>query len=552
MAWKKNLVFGLAVACGLLFLLSSITPKFRFKADPKNIVEISNRADFEETVQKANESFAQIWTEKKLAPTGKADLHLIARRISLGLTGTIPSLEELRQFDKWPDDEKIPRWTNYLLSDRRYGDYMAERMARAFVGTDEGVFIVYRRRRFVHWLSDELMKNRRYDDLVRELLTDTGLWTDSPAVNFVSVTADANKENQPDPIRLAARTSRAFLALRIDCLQCHDDNLGTSNLNPEGERREGVQQDFHKLAAFFVDVKTSLRGIQDEKQMRDYKYQLLGDETETMIEESVPFYPELIPAEGTKREKLAGWITHPDNEAFARAIVNRVWGILCSRPLNEPVDDIPLGADCHPVLDLLAKDFAEHDFDFHRLIQLIVSTDAFQRDSKADFEITPEHEKHWAAFPITRLRPEQMAGCIIQASSLSTINARSNVIERLVRFGQERDFVQRFGDVGEDEFGLKSETIPQRLLLMNGEVVSERTEANPLLLNTPSQLSAFSETDEKTIENLYLVAFTRLPNEAEKTYFVEKIKNKKFEDRTQALEDSLWALVDSSEFGWNH
>ncbi|MEC8590156.1 MAG: hypothetical protein VXZ15_01260, partial [Planctomycetota bacterium] len=80
-------------------------------------------------------------------------------------------------------------WLNYILEDERFADYFAERLARAYVGVENGPFIVYRRRRFVHWLSDQILSNRPYDDLVRHLLTDEGLWTDSPAVNFVSVTA---------------------------------------------------------------------------------------------------------------------------------------------------------------------------------------------------------------------------------------------------------------------------------------------------------------------------------------------------------------------------
>ena len=70
---------------------------------------------------------------------------------------------------------------------------MAERFARAYVGVENGQFLIYRRRRFVLWLSDRLHENLRYDQLVRELLTDEGLWTDSPAVNFVTATIDDNE-----------------------------------------------------------------------------------------------------------------------------------------------------------------------------------------------------------------------------------------------------------------------------------------------------------------------------------------------------------------------
>ena len=67
-------------------------------------------------------------------------------------------------------------WVNYLLSDDRFHDYAAERLARAFVGTENGPFILYRRRRFVSWLSDQLKENRPYDQLARHIISDSGLW----------------------------------------------------------------------------------------------------------------------------------------------------------------------------------------------------------------------------------------------------------------------------------------------------------------------------------------------------------------------------------------
>ncbi len=82
--------------------------------------------------------------------------------------------------------------------------------------------ILYRRRRFVAWLADQLAQNRPYDQLVRELIASEGLWTNKPATNFLSVTVQTDSKNQPDPVRLAGRVTRAFLGLRLDCAQCHN------------------------------------------------------------------------------------------------------------------------------------------------------------------------------------------------------------------------------------------------------------------------------------------------------------------------------------------
>src|SRR5262249_39591740 len=148
--------------------------------------------------------------------------------------------EELRQFEGLPPDERLDWYLEHILADRRFADYFAERFARAFVGTEGGPFVFYRRRRFVNWLADEMAANRPYDQIVRELIATEGLWTSKPASNFVSVTAQQDNHNQPDPVRLAGRVTRAFLGLRLDCAQCHDHPFA-----------DWKQSDFEGLSAFF-------------------------------------------------------------------------------------------------------------------------------------------------------------------------------------------------------------------------------------------------------------------------------------------------------------
>ena len=73
-------------------------------------------------------------------------------------------------------------------------------------------------------------------------------------------------------------------------------------------------------------------------------------------------------------------------------------------PGGRPVP-APRAGPFPPGLQLLADDFVASGYDVHRLIRLIAASDVFQRDSRAEFEITAEHEKAWAVFPLSRLRP---------------------------------------------------------------------------------------------------------------------------------------------------
>ena len=520
------------------------------EAEDSNNPQNASDPEIAEIVSKVNAAFRKDWDDRGLEVANRATDLELARRLSLGLTGTVPSLEELRSFEARPADQRVAWWLQHLGEDRRTADYVAERFARAFVGTENGPFLVYRRRRFVSWLSEELDNNRPYDQIVRQLVAGDGLWTDSPAVNFLTVTLDDNEEGEPDPIRLAGRTTRAFLGMRIDCLQCHDDRLGNLELGTADDRRYGLQSDFHQLAAFFGDAELSLLGVKDNDE-RKYRYQYLEATEEQVINAAVPFAGEFLSGEGTKRQRLANWVTSKKNKAFARATVNRVWAMMCGRPLHDPIDDIPLHGPFPPGLELLAEDFIEHDFDIHRLVYVIASTDVYQRSSAADFQITSEHEAAWAVFPLSRLRPEQVAGAMIQSCTLTTINAEAHIFSQLARFFEQNDFVQRYGDVGEDEFDERAGTVTQRLLMMNGDLLKQRTGQN-MLRNAASRIAALAPDDRKAVETAYLCILTRRPTQRELQTFVSRLEGKRGAERQQQMEDLYWVLLNSTEFSWNH
>ena len=502
-----------------------------------------------ETLDDVNAEFRQSWDARGLTAAPRADDLTIARRMSLALVGSGPSLEEIRALEAIPAEQRVAWWTDHLLEDRRFTDYWAERLARTYVGNDNGPFLVFRRRRFTMGLSDELYKNTPYDELVRKLIAEQGIWTGKPATNFITASADPNKANQPDEIRLAGRTARAFLGMRIDCLQCHDDKLGTINLGSPENIHSGTQADFHQLAAFFGPTEIRLVGVRDGKQPYSYKY--LDAEKESVVPAKVPFLEDIADGHGNRRKQLARWVTHPNNKPFARATVNRVWALLFGKPLLTPIDDIPLVAKFPPGMQVLADDFVAHGYDLKRLIRLIVASEPFQRDSRADFEITPEHEEHWAAFPLTRLRPEQMAASLVQSSQLSTIDAEAHVLLRIAKFAQTEEFVRRYGDIGEDEFTSRAGTIPQRLLMMNGNLVKERTGDN--FFNAAAiRIASLSRQPAKQVEAAYLATLTRRPTDPELSHFINRLTKREETSRAQAMEDLYWTLINSTEFSWNH
>ncbi len=205
------------------------------------------------------------------------------------------------------------------------------------------------------------------------------------------------------------------------------------------------------------------------------------------VEPRVPFCPELLPDTGSPREQLAAWVVDARNPNFARATVNRVWALVLGRPLAEPVDDLRAAGELHPALGLLADDFAANGYNLHRLIRTIAATQVFRLDSAVADSPSEAQEEAWAVFPMTRLRPEQVAGALFQCSSLTTLGPQSHWFIRMVTYTGRNDFVRRYGDTGEDEFDSRGGTIPQRLVLMNGDIVRDKIKSD--FFTAPSRIA---------------------------------------------------------------
>ncbi len=540
LAWLRNAVMVGALAVTAVWSVGEwfVPPVTAAKKDIG--IRADDMVEMQRVAQAVNDDFTKGWTQHGMQPAPHADDLTLVRRLSLALTGTIPSLQEIRTLETVPGVDAVQWWLTQLFNDRRSSDYLAERFVRLYVGIENGPFLIYRRRRLVDWMSEALQKNRPYDQIVRELIDCEGVWTTNPAVNFISVTNQ--QKGGPDEKKLATKVSRAFLGVRIDCVECHDGKLDSP----------WKQTDFHQLAAYFGQMNFNINGLRDDpKQKYDYRY--LGKMEKEVVPAKVPWKPELLPSKGSPRERLAAWVTAKENKAFARAIVNRMWAMLFNRPLVAPVDEIPLDGPFPAGLELLADDFIAHGCDLQRLVRIIAATQVFQQSSQsADpaHPATQAAESAWAVFPVTRLRPEQMAGSVIQASSLSTIDAETHVIFRLKRDADVNSFVKRYGDSGEDTFDDGAGTIPQRLLLMNGNMISNNIDNNPLI-NASTRIGILAPSNAAAVEAAYLSIFTRKPTEAEAEHFEGQLAAAK-RSRNNAMSDLYWTLMNATEFSWNH
>lgn len=523
-----------------------VTHAARSPLDHQRRAEIPvDLADLRPVVAAVDASFQARWKADGIKPAPAAPDLQVLRRLSLALHGSTPSLEEIREFESDQEPGRLERWTAHLLRDQRFAFYFAERLARGFVGTEGGQFLVFRRDRFVEWISGQLQQDVPYDAMVRSLISSQGLWTGEPATNFITA---AVNEQEVDENKLAGKTVRAFLGQRIDCAQCHD--------HPFDHWKQGQ---FEGLAAFYGQVRQSIVGIEDKTSEKgtpvEYSVQDRKTLEQRVVDVSVPFHPEWLPESGTRRERLAAWVTHPENRQFERAIVNRVWALMFGRAFHEPVDDLPAAPEGREdLLDLLGRDFRAHHCDVKRLVEVIAASAPFRLDSQASEPDVKtgdldRAEAEWALFPLIRLRPEQVIGSVLQSGTLQTADQNSHILFRMIRLLQGTQFVKEYGDLGERELEDRGGTIPQRLLLMNGNLASEAFKSGPV--TAAGRISGMASTPEACVDAAYLVCLSRRPSPEEQAHFVAQLNDSSLQQQ-DVVEDLFWSLFNSTEFSWNH
>lgn len=577
--------FGLALFAAGYFLARALFPTGPSLAVSPTPNTPGSQVD--EAIARLDAALERRWQAAGARPANPAEPLTVVRRLTLVLAGTIPSLAEIRAFEARNPAEAVRWWRDTLLADRRHHDYFAERFARGYVGTHIEPPNVFRRDIFVDWISRQLAADRPYDEWVREMIAATGIWTEAPAANYLTATCDFNTYEGPDKIQLAGRTAQAFLGVNLECAECHDHPF-----------EQWTRDDFRGLAAFFANTRrTSYGGLRDLERLptdlspAPKRAAMLGPVDKTAKNGSmaapvpatdivlnpslqgplpvtapapgngapdrdaaprVLFAATLLPAEGTERERLAAWITAPDNRAFARTLVNRVWTLLMGESLVGTVANVPVAGPFPEELELLVDDFVEHGRSVRRLCQVITGSRVFLLDSRARDESrgSSNEKTNWTAYPVTRFRPEQEASAVLQVGHLDPYGAGTLFPARVRDAIGHLRFREQFGDLGEKEHSDSSASVTQKLLLMNGDLVTRNTSSSPLAAS--SLVALFAPDDASAIEIAYLATLTRRPTPPESDHFTQRLAGKTGPARIEAMADLYWSLVNSAEFSWNH
>jgi hypothetical protein len=484
------------------------------------------------------------WTTAQVHPAPIAGDGEFLRRAYLDLTGVIPRVSEVRQFlaDDHPD--KRQRLVDELLESPRYATHMATTWRNRILplGVDPE-----RSREAVglqKWLRTRFAKNLRYDNLVGELLLTIGGDELGPALYY--------QANDVSPEKLAASSAELFLGLKLECAQCHDHPFA-----------DWSQKDFWGLAAFFARVKAP----DDRSMMMRSSYRIVDAERGDV---QLPGSGEIVPpkyprgdaaaddARRTRRTQLALWMTSRDNRYFARAAVNWAWSHLFGQGLVDSLDNVDEQdtSTSSQLLDELANYFVQSGFDLKQLWRTLASSRTYHLSSQHPDPDSAEPEL-FARMLAKPLTPEQLYDSFVVLAPRAAVGtgltpgagavvATTVLDENPVRL----EFVRRMrpppGSVTEYRAGTL-----QVLMLMNGLATTDVTAHDRSSLLGALDAPFMSGDDQ--VETLFLAALSRQPDSQERVACAKALSDcETDDDRSRALSDLLWALVNSTEFAFNH
>jgi len=388
---------------------------------------------------------------------------------------------------------------------------------------------------FRQWIHDSIAADKPYDRMARELLTARGSSDDDPAANYFRVTREAKPTME--------KTTQVFLGVRMVCAQCHDHPF-----------ERWTQNQYYEMAAFFSTV--GLRAgyeVGEEivfDRRADYEMHHPKD-SHVVPPRFLVASPVEVPADERRRDAFAQWITSRDNPFFAKAIANRVWSYLFGKGIIDPVDDIRASnPPSNPaLLEALAKDLADHNFDLQYLMRTIVNTRAYQTSIETNDWNAGDRVNFSHAFP-RRLSAEELMDAVEAAAgarpNFPEVPEDTNA-EQLVdpHVGQE-GFLDVFGRPPREsacECERRADfSLPQALNLVNGGTISDAV-ADPK--GRVAKLVLGGKNDEAIVEDLYLAALGRMPTSVERERGLRYLGGGARATRAQ---DLLWALLNSKGF----
>ena len=469
------------------------------------------------------------------------------RRVSIDICGQLPTVEEVFAFVINEDTDKRSVLIDRLLDQDAFLDIWVMKWAellqiRTGRTVDAKAAFLY-----FQWLQEKFYGDAPLDEIVVELLSATGNTFDNPQANFYQV--------DRDKLKTAENVAQVFLGMRIQCAQCHNHPFDRWTMD-----------DYYSFASFFAKVRV--------KPSSDPRKNIVsfggGKEIKHPVNGS-NMMPKFLGGESPdvegkdRRAVLAQWITDPKNPYFAKNVSNIVWAHFFGRGIVDEVDDVrvsnpPVNA---ALWDELGQSFVKSNYNLKELVRLICNSRTYQLSTRAN-DSNESDLTNFSHAALRRMRAEVMLDVLTQVTATED---KFSGLPKGARATQIADgkttnyFLQTFGRSTRESVcscEVKQEpNLSQALHLLNGAAVHNKIKQGNLVGKwLKSEMSK-----EEIVRTLYLRTLARTPTESEMMSVLVVLENWQVDSKKKAdikkaeknaLEDLFWALLNSSEFMFNH
>jgi hypothetical protein len=493
----------------------------------------------------------QKWQQLGLVPSELCTDEQFIRRLSLDLTGTLPTPAQVLAFTADPDPKKRAKLVDALLESADYSFYFANKWAdilrvkrRNDASRAKGTFA------FHDWIRAAVVADKSYDQFARDILGASGDEVSSPPTVWY--------KELVNPEQFVDDTAQVFLGLRMACAQCHHHPY-----------EKWSQDDYWGLAAFFGRVNRKAVQMPGDTPGQQPSRLVISTRARGGVQNKRTGQPAVMkPLDGKPmevgpyddpRQKLVDWMVAGDNPFFARAVANRYWAHFFGRGIVDPLDDMRVtNPPSNPeLLDALAQDLVKNGYSLKGLIRTICNSRTYQLSS-APNEQNKHDKQNYARYYPRRMSAEVLFDAVNQVTdapaAFGGLPADRHAPRRAIMLPDEA-FPSYFLDV----FGR-----PQRISACECERVSEANLAQALhLLNSDEMQGKLSRAggradalakdprpDADKVDELFLWAFARKATPDQRAAALDHI-GKHAANKKVAYENILWALLNTKEFIFN-
>jgi len=505
--------------------------------------------------------FAQL-KRLRINPSAVCSDSEFVRRVYLDVTGLLPPAEKARQFVASTDPQKRARLIDELLASPEFNDMMALRWADLLKVEEKtldkkGVAVFHK------WIRDSFEQKKSLNQFAKELLEARGSTYKVPPTNLYRTLRNPSARGEA--------TAQLFLGIRLQCARCHNHPFD-----------QWTQEDYYGWSSFFARVDYKI--VENKRRDKFDKHEFVGEQIVQLKKDgevtnpgtgqpaSLRFLGEAIATEETssdtkldRLQQVAGWMSSPENSRFAATQTNRIWFQLMGRGIVDPVDDFrSTNPPSNPeLLTALTRHFVQSGFRVRPLMRTILNSKTYQLSSTPNE--TNKNEAHlFARVEPRRLTAEQTLDAITHVIGVPAEFGDHKLGTKAVQLAGVRDATHRFATRKNGDEFLTLFGKPGRQLTCECERTDETTLAqtfelcggdliDQLLRNSGGRIADAmkrGDPDAQIIEELYWVALSRGPTQEEATFAADFVRRKT--DRRKALEDVLWALLNSNELLLRH